>query len=131
MSARPRLSVLVVAYQSAPALRALLPALERELRDGDELVVFDNASSDGSAELAARAGARVVRNADNRGFAAACDQAAAAGAGGPLLLLTPDSIPAPGFRDAIGRPWGGGWDAWMGMVLDGDVVNTSGGVVHF
>jgi GT2 family glycosyltransferase len=131
MSARPRLSVLVVAYQSAPALRALLPALERELRDGDELVVVDNASSDDSAALAERAGARVVRNAGNRGFAAACDQAAAAASGDLLLLLNPDSIPEPGFREAIERPWGRGWDAWMGMVLDGDVVNTSGGVVHF
>lgn len=131
MSSPPRLSVLVVAYQSAAALRALLPALERELREGDELVVVDNASSDGSAEIAEAAGARVIRNAANAGFAAACDQAAEAAAGDLLLLLNPDSIPEPGFRDAIEGPWGGGWDAWMGLVLDGDAVNTSGGVVHF
>jgi N-acetylglucosaminyl-diphospho-decaprenol L-rhamnosyltransferase len=131
MSAPPRLSVVVVAYESATALGALLPALQRELRDGDELVVVDNASTDGSAEIAERAGARVVRNAANRGFAAACDQGAAAASGDLLLLLNPDSVPEAGFREAIERPWGTGWDAWMGMVLDGDVVNTSGGVVHF
>jgi GT2 family glycosyltransferase len=131
MPERPRLSVLVVTYQSAPALASLLPALRRELRDDDELVVVDNASSDGSAVLARDAGATVVANAGNRGFAAACDQAAAAASGDLLLLLNPDSIPEPGFREAIERPWGRGWDGWMGLVLDGPVVNTSGGVVHF
>ncbi len=131
MPVRPRLSVLVVTHESATALAALAGALARELRDGDELVVVDNASRDGSADIAARAGARVLRNARNAGFAAACDQAAAAATGDLLLLLNPDSVPEPGFRDAIERPWGGGWAAWMGLVLDGDVVNTSGGVVHF
>ncbi|HEU4656835.1 MAG TPA: glycosyltransferase family 2 protein [Capillimicrobium sp.] len=131
MLAAPRLSVLVVTYGSAAALRALLPALQRELRDGDELVVVDNASPDESAALAGVAGAKVIRNRVNAGFAAACNQAAAAASGDLLLLLNPDSVPEPGFRAAIERPWGGGWDAWMGLVLDGDVVNTSGGVVHF
>ncbi|HEY8584396.1 MAG TPA: glycosyltransferase [Capillimicrobium sp.] len=131
MAPSPRLSVLVVTYRSAGALAALLPALQRELRPGDELVVVDNASGDGSAEAAAAAGARVLRNTVNAGFAAACDQAAAAARGDLLLLLNPDAVPEPGFRDAIERPWGGGFDAWMGLVLDGDRVNTSGGVVHF
>jgi N-acetylglucosaminyl-diphospho-decaprenol L-rhamnosyltransferase len=131
MPPRPRLSVLVVSFRSASALARLLPALARELREGDELVVVDNASDDDSAQLAERAGARVLRNPDNRGFDAACGQAAAAATGDLLLLLNPDSVPEPGFRDAIERPWGGGWDAWMGLVLDGKQVNTSGGVVHF
>ena len=42
-----------------------------------EVVVVDNASSDGSAEAAARAGARVLRFADNRGFAAAVNRGVA------------------------------------------------------
>ncbi len=126
-----RLSVLIVAYESGAALRALLPVLGRELQDGDELIVVDNASSDDSAALAQAVGARVVRNPDNRGFAAACDQAAQLATGDLLVLLNPDSIPEPGFRAAIAAPAAAGWDAWMGLVLDGDVVNTSGGVVHF
>jgi GT2 family glycosyltransferase len=131
MPPRPRLSVLVVSYRSASALSALLPALRRELRDDDELVVVDNAPGDGAAELAEAAGARVLRNTENVGFAAGCDQAAAAASGDLLLLLNPDSVPEPGFRDAIAQPWNGPWAAWMGLVLDGDAVNTSGGVVHF
>jgi GT2 family glycosyltransferase len=126
-----RLSVLVVTYESASALEALLPALQRELQPGDELVVVDNASRDGSAKVAGVAGARVIANRDNRGFAAACNQAAAVATGDLLVLLNPDSIPQPGFRAAITQPAGGEWAAWMGLVMDGDAINTSGGVVHF
>ena len=42
-----------------------------------EVVVIDNASSDGSAEAAARAGARVLRFSENRGFAAAVNHGVA------------------------------------------------------
>jgi GT2 family glycosyltransferase len=121
-----RLSVIVVTYRSAPALEALLPALERELEAGDELLVVDN---DGSGAAAAAAGARVLRNAANVGFAAACNQGAAAATGDLLVFLNPDAIPQPGFRAAIAD--GHGFDAWMGLVLDGERVNTSGGVTHF
>lgn len=126
-----RLSIVVVTYESAAALDALLPALARELGDGDELIVVDNASRDGSAQRAAAAGARVIANAANAGFAAACNQGAQAASGDLLVLLNPDSVPEPGFREAIAAPLGGGWDAWMGLVLDGERINTSGGVVHF
>jgi GT2 family glycosyltransferase len=121
-----RLSVIVVTYRSALALEALLPALERELEPSDELIVVDN---DGSGEAAQAAGARVLRNAGNVGFAAACNQGAAAATGDLLVFLNPDAIPQPGFRAAIAD--GRGFDAWMGLVLDGERVNTSGGVVHF
>ncbi len=109
----------------------LLSALADQLGPGDEVVVVDNASSDGSADVAARNGARVVRNAENAGFAAACGQAVAEGTGELVVLLNPDCVPEAGFADAIAAPHGGGWDVWQGMVLDGDRVNTSGGIVHF
>jgi len=124
-------SIVVVTYESAPALAALLPALGREMADGDELIVVDNASTDGSARAARAAGAHVIENAANAGFAAACNQGAAAATGDLLVFLNPDSVPEPGFRAAIAEPLGGGFDAWMGLVLDGDRINTSGGIVHF
>ena len=133
-----RLSVVIVTYNSAAAVRKGLGALAAQLREGDELIVADNASSDGSAEAVESLvpSARVIRRPVNDGFAAACGVAAAEASGDLLLFLNPDVVPTAGFADAIRRPFsdrGLGWDAWMGLVtLDsGQRVNTSGGIVHF
>jgi GT2 family glycosyltransferase len=107
------------------------------MADGDELIVADNGSADGSAELAAELApaARVLRLGENRGFAAACNAAAEAAGGDLLVVLNPDAMPLPGFGKAIRRPLleGRGWDAWMALVAceDATRVNTYGNPVHF
>jgi len=132
-----RTSFVIVTYNSEQALRGALPALAEQLRDGDELIVVDNASADGSADVAAELvpSALIVRNGANTGFAAGCNAGAAAAGGALLVFLNPDARPAPGFRDAIERPVRDdlGWGAWMGLVTmdGGKLVNTSGGVLHF
>ena len=114
-----------------------LPAIAGQLRDGDELIVVDNASSDGTPDLVRQAapGADVIETGGNLGFSVACNRGAVAASGELLLFLNPDAVPAPGFREAIERPLadGRGWAAWQGLVTaeDGAVVNTRGGVVHF
>jgi GT2 family glycosyltransferase len=131
------LSVVIVTYESAAALRRTLPAVVAELREGDELIVCDNASSDGTpaavAELAP--GATVIAAGGNIGFGAGCNRGAAAASGDLLLFLNPDNAVAPGFRDAIELPLreGRGWAAWQGLVTDagGERLNSRGGVVHF
>jgi GT2 family glycosyltransferase len=131
------LSVLIVAHDSREDLARTLPALLDQLEPDDELIVVDNASSDGSAELVADFApeAKVVRSATNLGFPAGIN-AAAAGAGGELLLiLNPDAMPHPGFREAIVRPAREerGWAAWMGLVACNGAteVNTAGNPLHF
>jgi GT2 family glycosyltransferase len=131
------LSVVIVTFNSADALGATLPALAAQLRDGDELVVVDNASADRSAALAAELAPRatVIETGANLGFAAACNRGAEAATGELLCLLNPDAVPAPGWRDAIELPLadGRGWAAWQALVTadGGTKVNTRGGVVHF
>lgn len=60
-----------------------------------KVVVVDNASSDDSLERAEpwlhRAKSVLLRNTDNRGFAAACNQGARAGAAPFILFLNPDA----------------------------------------
>ncbi len=58
-----------------------------------EVIVVDNASTDGAADMVAREFPRVtlIRNAENRGFAAASNQAAARSAGAYLLFLNNDT----------------------------------------
>ncbi len=63
-----------------------------------EMVVVDNASDDGSAQmvLAEFPQARLIANSDNAGFAAANNQAIAQARGQMLFLLNPDAYLLPG-----------------------------------
>ncbi len=134
---RPSLSVLTVAWNSREELARTLPALLAELREGDELIVVDNDSSDGTAAAVAALApaARVVRMGRNAGFAAACNAGAGAARGDLLVLLNPDARPLLGWGEAIRRPWleGRGWAAWQALVAEagGERINSAGNPVHF
>jgi N-acetylglucosaminyl-diphospho-decaprenol L-rhamnosyltransferase len=127
-----QLSIVVVTHNSAAALGGSLPALCRQLAPGDELIVVDNASADGTLSVVAELapGAVVVETGYNAGFAAAANVGARAARGDVLVLLNPDATPQPGFVEAIRSPRGD-WTAWQGLVTAGRAINTSGGVVHF
>jgi GT2 family glycosyltransferase/SAM-dependent methyltransferase len=74
-AAPPRVSAIIVSYNRAADLRLALEALLGSGYPALEVVVVDNASSDGSAEVAASfSSVRLVRNAENRGFAEANNQ---------------------------------------------------------
>jgi GT2 family glycosyltransferase len=111
--------------------------LVAELRAGDELIVVDNASADGTPEAVRRLvpEARVVEAGTNLGFAAGCNLGAREAGGELLLFLNPDAVVQPGFREAIEAPLvdDRGWAAWQGLVTaeGGRLLNTAGGVVHF
>ncbi|MBB2960643.1 glycosyltransferase family 2 protein [Methylobacterium sp. R2-1] len=88
------IDVVIVNWNAADQLRACLASLAES--DGAEhlrVVVVDNASSDGSAESLDRPGLAltVLRNAENLGFARACNQGAAHGSSEVILFLNPDT----------------------------------------
>lgn len=83
----PALDVVVVSHQSRDHLRQALELVPPQAH----VVVVDNASDDGSAELAAELGADVVRNDTNAGFGAAANQGAARGHAELVLFLNPDA----------------------------------------
>jgi hypothetical protein len=134
---RPSLSILIVAWNSREDLARTLPALLPELADGDELIVVDNDSGDGTAEAVAELApaARVVRTGANLGFAAACNAGAEHAGGELLVILNPDAAPLPGFGEAIRRPWleQRGWAAWQALVAEagGTRINSAGNPIHF
>lgn len=56
-----RISVVIPVRDDGAALARCLDSLARQARPADEIVVVDGGSTDGSAEIAARHGARVLR----------------------------------------------------------------------
>jgi GT2 family glycosyltransferase len=97
-AARPGVDVVIVNWNSGALLRECVAALDRStIASRLAVVVVDNASSDGSADGLAtgRAHLHIVRNTDNRGFAAACNQGAQAGSAALVLFLNPDVRVAP------------------------------------
>jgi N-acetylglucosaminyl-diphospho-decaprenol L-rhamnosyltransferase len=134
---RPTLSVLIVAFESRDDLAKTLPALLRELGEGDELIVVDNKPGDGSIELVRELApqARIVSPGRNTGFAGGADAGAEVTQGDLLILLNPDAVPQPGWGEAIRRPWleERGWAGWQALVADGagETINSAGNPIHF
>jgi N-acetylglucosaminyl-diphospho-decaprenol L-rhamnosyltransferase len=129
------LAVVIVAHDSARDLERTLAAVKAQLADGDEVVVVDNASADGSAAVAREAGCDVIETGANLGFAAGCHVGARATSAPLILLLNPDCEPAPGCLDALRAVAGEqpGWGAWQAVVTlpGGELVNTAGNLVHY
>jgi GT2 family glycosyltransferase len=93
---RPKIdvSVVIVNWNTRELLRDCLGSVYAETREiGLEVIVVDNASSDGSADMveAEFPRVRLIRNADNRGFAAANNQGIAVATGRYVLLLNSDT----------------------------------------
>ena len=92
------LTIVIVSWNVRDLLRRCLQSIEAEARraiDGLalEIVVVDNASSDGSVEMvrAEFPHVRLVANEENRGFTVANNQGLLLGQGRYLLLLNPDT----------------------------------------
>lgn len=67
MSQRERLALLIPAYNAASYLPRLLSSAAAQTVPFDEIWVYDDCSTDGTAAVAERFGARVVRGRENRG----------------------------------------------------------------
>jgi GT2 family glycosyltransferase len=100
----PELSILVVSYNTASLTSRCLASLPLAARrTAIEVVVVDNASSDGSVELlrAAHPAVTLVANEENVGFARAVNLAARHARAPFLLLLNPDTVSCPGSIDRL------------------------------
>ncbi|MDR7235151.1 glycosyltransferase family A protein [Agrococcus sp. BE272] len=89
-----RISVVIPVRDDAIALEGCLAALARQSRAPDEILVVDSGSIDGSAEIAARHGARVLA-VHAPGIPGATAAALDAAVGDVLARLDADTVPPP------------------------------------
>lgn len=99
----PDLSIIVVSYNAQADLERCLASLGAAAPTTScEIIVVDNASTDGSAALARTfANVQVIASPENRGFAAANNIGIRASSGRALLLLNSDTIVPPGAIDRL------------------------------
>lgn len=92
MEHSPLVSVVVINYNGAPYLERCLKAVLAQTYENIELLVIDNASTDGSAERVASffPEARLIRNEGNQGFCKAFNQGARLSKGDFVMPLNPD-----------------------------------------
>jgi GT2 family glycosyltransferase len=91
----PRLSILIVSYNTRDMTLACIESVRREAIDHSyEIIVVDNNSPDGSAEaIAARfPDVSLIASKENLGFARANNVAAERATGDYILLLNPDTV---------------------------------------
>ena len=100
----PRLSIIIVTYNSRGHIDACLESLTRTPPAVDhEIVLVDNASTDGTAAAIRERwpAARVIEAGGNLGFAAANNLGIRQTFGELVLLLNPDTIARPGALDRL------------------------------
>jgi N-acetylglucosaminyl-diphospho-decaprenol L-rhamnosyltransferase len=128
MSTGPaQVAVVVVTHESGASIDACLSRL-RAAAGVAEIRVVDNASSDGTLAVVQRHAVadgrvRFIANPDNPGFAAACNQGAAASVAPLLAFVNPDCMAeADTFERLLGhaRALGGDW------LLGADLVDETG-----
>src|SRR5438094_7641420 len=112
--ARVTVSVIIVNWTAGQALAACLASLAAGGVGALEVVLVDNASSDGSARAACarHPQVRLVETGANLGFAAGANRGAEAARGDVLVFLNPDARLQPGalatLVEALARAPGAG-----------------------
>jgi GT2 family glycosyltransferase/spore maturation protein CgeB len=103
-------SIVIPVFNQAHFTAKCLDALFQNTPDCCEIIVVDNGSTDSTAQLLAQYGSKIqiIRNAQNQGFAKACNSGAVAASTPLLLFLNNDTEVQPGWLPPLlamaGRP---------------------------
>lgn len=134
----PRASIIVVNYNGKSYLDDCLGSLLADPFSVQyEIILLDNASSDGSADYVEQhyPAVRLVRSLDNSGYAGGNNEAAASAAGEYLAFLNPDTRVETGWCEALlaaleANPEAGLATSRILMLSSPDRINTCGNDTH-
>lgn len=134
------LSVIIVNYNSGARLTRCLEHLSRQTYRDFEVIIVDNASTDGSLDAALEAAPapltpRAIRSPENAGFAAANNSAAREARGAWLVFLNPDAYPERDWLSALlaaaaRYPFADAFGSTQLMADRPDVIDGAGDVYH-
>jgi glycosyltransferase involved in cell wall biosynthesis len=99
----PSVSVVIPAHNAERTLGAVVTSLQAQAPAPDEIIVVDDGSVDGTAEIARELGATVIRT-ERRGYAGgARNRGWDAARADVVVFLDADAIPEPGWGAALQR----------------------------
>jgi GT2 family glycosyltransferase len=102
-------SIVIPLYNQLAYTRMCLESIHTTVPEAVEIILIDNASSDGTAEyLATLGGVSVIGNAENLGFAGACNQGIRAATGEWIVVMNNDVLLSAGWLEglwAAARRW--------------------------
>ncbi len=134
----PRASIIIVNYNAGEKLNACLRSLTQDRHPDDEIIVVDNASTDGSVNGLERAfpDVRFLRSVVNLGFAGGNNLAVQHATGEYLAFLNPDTVATPGWLDALidalqRSPQIGLATSKILLLKQPDRINTCGNDMHY
>ena len=132
---RPRVSVILVSFDSGGALLRCLATIDQAGERVDEIVIVDNGRGGPELEIAGRSPrVRLVLSPENVGFGAGCNLGARVATGDVLVFLNPDTVAMPGSVAELVRTLD---DESIGIAMarvrllqEPDLLNSRGNVIH-
>jgi GT2 family glycosyltransferase len=134
---QPTASIILVNYNGRGYLAPCLRSLLRAAHPGQEIILVDNASTDGSVRYVEQHFPQVwvVRNEANLGFGRGNNRGAQQATGPVLVFLNPDTTVEPGWLEALlaaleADPKAGLATAKILLLDDPARINTCGNDMH-
>jgi GT2 family glycosyltransferase len=136
-SASRLVSVIVLTYNAREFVERCLVSLFSQTYPNFEVIVVDNASSDGTADFVGQRfpNARLLRAPDNGGYGAGNNRGVAGASGEVLVFLNPDTIPERDWLSQLvgsmqrhGRQFA---TSKITLLSDQQRLNSGGNLIHY
>lgn len=128
LSSNPGVSVVMATYYGKAYLAEQLASVLAQLLPGDELIIVDDGSQDGSLELIEALASplvRCVRNPHNLGVLATFEHGLLMSSKDIVFLCDQDDVWLPGKRDAVVQAFESDPGLWV-VISDAEVIDARG-----